>query len=184
LFHTKSVKGFFESMAPLQDPPLQLANRFVESQRGLAHYTAAPNGLLWNDPAAADAPIFYLAFHGRPTEVRSVLEFIDEQSLCEAFKGFGIKPNLVYFAACSVLKGRNGRRFAEKFLKSSGSRALVGYTTDVNWMLSLLTDMLFLHRFYRDQDPWRNLRKIYHSVLDDFKPAQAIGWTLIENRRR
>ena len=184
LFHTTSVKGFFESMAPLHDPPLQLAHRFVESQRGLAHYTAAPNGLLWTDPAAADAPIFYLAFHGRPTEVRSVLEFIDEQSLCDAFKGFGVKPNLVYFAACTVLKGRNGRRFAEKFLKSSGSRAVIGYTTDVNWMLSLLTDMLFLHRFYRDENPWRNLRKIYQSVLDDFKPAQTIGWTLIENRHR
>jgi hypothetical protein len=51
-------------------------------------------------------------------------------------------------------------------------------------MLSLLTDMLFLHRFYRDPDPWRSLRKIFQSVLDDFKPAQAIGWTLIENRRR
>jgi len=184
LFHTTSVKGFFESMAPLHDPPLQLAHRFVESPRGLAHYTAAPNGLLWSDPAAADAPIFYLAFHGRPTEVRSVLEYIDEQSLCDAFKGFGVKPNLVYFAACSVLKGRNGRRFAEKFLKSSGCRAIIGYTTDVNWMLSLLTDMLFLHRFYRDADPWRNLQKIHRSVLDDFKPAQAIGWTLIENRRR
>jgi hypothetical protein len=51
-------------------------------------------------------------------------------------------------------------------------------------MLSLLTDMLFLHRFYRDENPWRNLRQIYQSVLDDFKPAQTIGWTLIENRHR
>jgi hypothetical protein len=184
LFETMSVKGFFESMGPLHDPPLQLAHRFVESQRGLAHYTAPPGGLLWNDPSAADAPIFYLAFHGAPTQVKSVLESIGEQSLCDAFKNFGIKPNLIYFAACSVLRGRSGQRFARKFLESSGCRALIGYTTDVNWMLSLLTDMLFLHRFYRDNDPWRNLRKIYQSVLDDFKPAAQLGWTLVENRRR
>jgi hypothetical protein len=184
LFQTMSVKGFFESMGPLHDPPLQLAHRFVESQRGLAHYTASPGGVLWRDASAADAPIFYLAFHGAPSEVKSVLESIGEQPLCDAFKDFGVKPNLVYFAACSVLKGRRGQGFAKSFLKSSGCRAVLGYTTDVNWMLSLLTDMLFLHRFYRDENPWKHLRKIYQSVLDDFKPAREIGWTLIENRRR
>ena len=52
----------------------------------------------------------------------------------------------------------------------------------VNWMLSLITDMLFLHRFYRDEDPGKNLRKIYESVLDDFRPASDIRWTLIENK--
>lgn len=184
LFQTTSVKGFFESMAPLHDPPLQLAHRFVESQRGLAHYTAAPDGLLWNDPAVADAPIFYLAFHGAPSEVKSVLESIGEPQLCDAFKGFGVKTNLVYFAACSVLKGRSGQRFAKKFLESSGCRAVIGYTMAVNWMLSLLTDMLFLHRFYRNEDPWKNLRKIYDSVISDFKPAGEIGWTLVENKRK
>lgn len=184
LFHTMTVKGFFEAMAPLHDPPLQLAHRFVESQRGLAHYTAAPDGLLWRDAAAADAPICYLAFHGAPSEVISVLDSIDEQELCDAFSGFGVKPTLVYFAACSVLREDKGQRFAEKFLQASGCRAVLGYTSDVNWMLSLVTDMLFLHRFYRDDDPWANLRQIYESVLGDFKPAGDIGWTLIENRAK
>ena len=184
LFQTMSVKGFFESMGPLHDPPLQLAHRFVESQRGLAYYTASPEGLLWRDASAVDAPIYYLAFHGEPRAVKSVLESIGEQPLCDAFKGFGVRPNLVYFAACSVLKGRNGQQFAKKFLDCSGCRAVIGYMTNVNWMLSLLTDMLFLHRFYRDENPWKNLRKIYQSVLDDFKPAAQIGWTLIENKRR
>jgi len=182
LFQTKSVKGFFESMAPLLDPPLQLAHRFVESQRGLAHYTAAPDGLLWRDAGAADAPIFYLAFHGAPSQAISVLDAIGEQELCDAFNGFGVKPSLVYFAACSVLRDHKGKQFAKKFLEASGCRALLGYTTDVNWMLSLVTDMLFLHRFYRDEDPWKNLRRIYESVLNDFKPAGDIGWTLIENK--
>ena len=184
LFQTITVKGFFESMGPLHDPPLQLAHRFVESQRGLAHYTAAPDGLLWRDPGAADAPIFYLAFHGAPSQVKSVLESIGEQQLCDAFKGYGSRPNLVYFAACNVLKGRAGKQFAKKFLATSGCRALLGYTTNVNWMLSLLTDMLFLHRFYRDENPWKNLRKIYDSVITDFKPASEIGWTLIEREEK
>src|SRR4029450_2478860 len=70
-------------------------------------------------------------------------------------------------------------RFAKKFLESSGCHAVIVSTTDVNWMLSLLTDMLFPHRFYRNEDPWKNLRKIYDSVVSDFKPAaqDACSWS-------
>ena len=182
LFQTMAVKGFFEAMGPLLHPPLQLAHRFVESHHGLAHYTAAPDGLLWRDPAAADAPIYYLAFHGAPSEVKSVLGVIGEEELCAAFKGYGAKNNLVYLSACSVLYGAKGRQFAKHFLADSGCRAIIGYTTNVNWMLSLITDMLFLHRFYRDENPWRNLKTIFKTVIDDFKPAADIGWTLIENK--
>jgi hypothetical protein len=31
------VKPFFEAMAPLVNPPLKVAHRFVESEAGLAH---------------------------------------------------------------------------------------------------------------------------------------------------
>jgi len=181
LFGTKSVKGFFDAMGPLHDPPLEVAHRFVESERGLAHYAICPDGLLWRDPSVADAPIFYLAFHGAPSEVKSLFDSIGEPQLCDSFKNFGVKPNLIYFAACSVLKGRAGKEFAKNFLESSGCRAVLGYTTDVNWMLSLVIDMLFLHRFYRDEDPWKNLRSLYDSVINDVKPAASIGWTLIES---
>lgn len=57
-------------------------------------------------------------------------------------------------------------------------RAFAGYTTDVNWMDSMLTDLLFLRRFYADPDPWRNLRRIHDSVLEDFAPARALGHVL------
>jgi hypothetical protein len=66
VFHNTSVKGFFESLGPLTHPPLHVAHRYVESSRHLAHYTRKPDGLLWTDANAWDAPIFYLAFHGSP----------------------------------------------------------------------------------------------------------------------
>ena len=47
LFQTVSVKGFFEAMAPLLDPPLTVAHRFVESEAALAHYAKRPGGVLW-----------------------------------------------------------------------------------------------------------------------------------------
>jgi len=78
----------------------------------------------------------------------------------------------------SLILSMNTGRFARDFLRSSGCRAVAGYTTDVNWMDSMLTDLLFLRRFYADLDPWRNLRQIHDSVLEDFAPARSLGHVL------
>jgi hypothetical protein len=180
LFQTASVKSFFEAMAPLMHPPLTVAHRFVESENGLVHYVKR-GGVLWRQSDAFDAPIFYLAFHGAPGAVRSVLDRIGAERLCDAFEGYGANGyrNLVYFAACNVLRGREGQAFARRFLRSTGVRALIGYTTTVDWMASLVADLLFLHRFYADPHPWRNLRRIFASVQRDYPPARRLGHTLM-----
>ena len=181
MFQTSSVKGFFEAMAPLVHPPLQLAHRFVESEAGLAYYARRPDGLLWRSQELFDAPVYYLAFHGRPGSVRSLLERIEPDKLCEAFAGYGKGGyrNLVYFACCDVLRGKKGRDFARQFLKSSKVRAVIGYATTVDWMASLVCDMLFLHRFYSDPSPWKNLRRIFNSVQRDYPAARRLRHTLV-----
>lgn len=166
-------------MAPLVHPPLTLAHRFVESEAGLAYYTRRPGGVVWRQRELFDTPVYYLAFHGRPAGVRSLLGGISGRRLCEAFEGYGGYPNLVYFAACSVLRGARGARFAKEFLKATGVRALVGYTRRVDWMASLVADMLFLHRFYADPAPWRNLKRIFASVQRDYPLARRLGHTLL-----
>jgi hypothetical protein len=182
LFKTLSVKAFFEPLAELIRPRLQLAHRFVESERGLAYYTRHPHGLLWQLPESWDTPIYYLAFHGEPGAVKSVLDRIGADTLLEAFRGYGNAGyrNLVYFAACNVLSGPEGEKFARDFLEASGCRAVIGYATNVDWMESLLTDMLFLQRFYSNPDPWTNLAEIFASVKQDFRRAQSLGYTLFE----
>jgi hypothetical protein len=82
--------------------------------------------------------------------VKSVLDHIGAETLLQAFRGYGGcgYRNLVYFAACNVLCGSEGEKFARDFLTASRSRAVIGYTTNVDWMQSLVTDMLFLQRFY------------------------------------
>src|SRR5215510_11367251 len=139
LFKTISVKGFFESLAMLIRPRLQVAHRFVESERGLAYYTRHPDGLLWKLPESWDTPIYYLAFHGEPGTVKSTLDRIGSETLLEAFRGYGKSGyrNLIYFAACNVLCGSEGQKFARDFLEVSGCRAVIGYTTNVDWMQSL-----------------------------------------------
>jgi hypothetical protein len=179
LFQSFSVKGFFDAMAPLLQPPLLIAHRFVESEAGLAYYTKRPGGVMWRQTELFDAPVYYLAFHGKPGSVVSLNGNIGAQPLMEAFEGYGGYQNLVYFAACSVLRGPQGERFARDFLKKTGVRAVIGYTTRVDWMASLVADMLFLHRFYSHRSPWRNLRKIFASVQRDYPKVGALGHTLI-----
>jgi hypothetical protein len=181
LLTTKSVKGFFESLATLIQPRLQLAHRFVESERGLSYYASYPDGVLWKLPEFWATPIYYLAFHGEPGSVKSVLDRIGAATLLDAFRDYGKcgYNNLVYFAACNVLGGPEGERFARDFLAASGCHAIIGYTTNIDWMQSLVTDMLFLQRFYTNDNPWQNLAAIFESVLQDYRPAKALGYTLL-----
>ena len=180
LFESFSVKPFFEALAPLMSPPLRVAHRFVESAQGLAYYARRPDGVMWRLADLFDAPVYYLAFHGKPGTVISLTGDIGAEPLMEAFAGYGRGyRNLVYFAACSVLRGAQGERFAKAFLKKTGVRAVIGYTTRVDWMASLVADLLFLHRFYRDPSPWRNLRRIFRSVQRDYPRARRLGHLLI-----
>jgi hypothetical protein len=181
VFQTFSVKGFFEAMAPLVSPPLTVAHRFVESEAGLAYYAKRPRGLMWRSRELFDTPVYYLAFHGGPGTVISPTGNIGSQRLIDAFEGYGRGgyKSLVYFACCNVLRGEKGRKFAREFLKRSRVTAVIGYTTSVDWMASLVADVLFLHRFYRDPSPWRNLRRIFNSVRRDYPVARRLGHTLI-----
>jgi hypothetical protein len=166
-------------MAPLANPPLTIAHRFVESEAGLAYYARRPDGLMWRRKELFDTPVYYLAFHGRPGGVNPLIGRIEADALCESFANYGGYTNLVYFACCNVLHGEKGRRFARNFLRISGMSAVIGYATTVDWMESLVADMLFLHRFYRDPSPWRNLKRIFRSVQRDYPLARRLGHTLI-----
>ena len=180
VFHEKSVKGFLESVASLADPPLILAHHFVASTKHLAHYTRRPEGLLWSEEISWDTPLYYMAFHGAPGTIDSALDRIDSKALCNNFRDFDGYPNIIYFGSCSVLKGRRGQAFGRELLRASGSRAVIGYTTDVDWMDSMAVDLMFIHRFFMDDDPWKNLGKIVASIIADFRPAKAMGYTVLQ----
>jgi len=157
LFQTFSVKGFLESMAPLLHPPLTVAHRFVDSHEGIAYYLRRPGGVMWRQKELFDAPIYYLAFHGRPAAVTPALGRVTGEQLC----------------------GKRGAAFARQFLKATGVRAVIGYGTPVGWMASLACDLLFLHRFYSDPAPWKNLRRIFNSVHRDYPVARRLKHMLI-----
>ena len=181
LFQNTSVLPFLQALSSQLHPPLLVAHRFVESADHLSSYTAYPGGLLWQDPEVFDVPVYYLSFHGSPGGLRSSLEHVAGGLLCQSFEGWGTKySNLIHFGACSVFSGAQGEQFAGEFLAASCCKAITGYSRDVDWMDSMVTDLLFLKRFFSDSDPWRNLRAIYESVLADFAPARSLGFQLYE----
>ena len=63
-------------------------------------------------------------------------------------------------------------------IQLSCCRAITGYATDIDWMDSMVTDLLFLKRFFGNEDPWANIERIHASVLDDFAPARRLGFQL------
>ena len=77
------------------------------------------------------------------------------------------------------LRGAKGRRFARDLLAASGARAVIGYTTNVKWMDSLVVDLLFLYRFYSHPNPWSSLAEVFSSVQRDYRPARKMGYTLV-----
>ena len=102
LFQSFSVKPFFEAMAPLLRPPLMVAHRFVESEAGLAYYTRRPDGVMWRRTELFDAPIYYLAFHGKPGSVISLTGDIGAREPDRGVRRLWPRlPNLVYFAAAA-----------------------------------------------------------------------------------
>ena len=113
-----------------------------------------------------------------------VLGRVTGEQLCEAFAGYGAHGyrNLVYFAACSVFRGKRGEQFARQFLKATGVRAVIGYGTPVGWMASLVCDLLFLQRFYSDPSPWKNLRRIFNSVQRDYPVARRLKHMLFTRK--
>ena len=133
---------------------------------------------MWRDPETFNTPVVYLSFHGSPGKIHTALTRIGPAALCRAFVNWGACPNLVYFGACGIFRGKHGEKFARQFLRTSGCRAVLGYSTDIDWMDSMLTDLLFLRRFYINPDPWKNLRAIHASVLADFAPARRLGHVL------
>jgi hypothetical protein len=173
------VLPFLQALGSHLDPPLDIAHRFVESVAQLTNYVQYPNGLCWWDSEVFDVPVFYLSFHGSPATIRSSLEQLGARLLCESFRGWGGKyDNLVYFGACSVFAGAEGQQFARDFLAASRCRALLGYTTGIDWMDSMMTDLLFLRRFFAAEDPWTHLARLHESVVADFAPARRLGYEL------
>ncbi len=177
LFDRTTVQPFLDCLAQLGGPlgSLAVAHRHVEGVESLLRLTTST---LWKDSAVWDCPVYYLAFHGRKGRLSFAHNEAGVGVLRKAFDGFGAYPHLLYFGACSTLGGESGRRLAASLLEHAGSRAIVGYTREVDWLDSMVVDLIFLRRFYADPAPWKNMRRLYEDFLRAMPLAVELGFTL------
>jgi len=178
IFNDFTVKPYIQQLSWIVEEKIDVAHRFIDCGLGLRYYI----NVLMQDQIFA--PVVYLAMHGKPygnIEVSYETD-INPEELCEAFKGFGTYPVLVYFSSCDLFRGEKGKEFAQEFLKISGAVAVAGYKKEVSFIDSLIIDTMFLSRFYTVQDPFGNLSQIYESVKKDYRLANDYsGFSLFLN---
>ena len=132
----------------------------------------------WQQQAYADYKILYLAFHGRPGEL--VIDKHTAVSLDELGELINLRqlPRLVYFGACSVLKG--DERIIKRFLKKSGTRGACGYETDVDWMKSTALDLIAINEMQRFLMTHRGLEAVEKSIRENTRALSGrLGFRMV-----
>ena len=132
----------------------------------------------WRQKGYGDYQILYLAFHGQPGHL--VLDSRTTMSLEELGGIISLKPRqrLVYFGACSVLQG--DVRPIKTFLKSSGTRAVCGYTTDADWMKSTALDLIAINELQRFSTTRRGLEAAEKSIRENTRALSGrLGFRMV-----
>ena len=184
VFDNQSIKPFIKNIGSLVCDEIKVAHRYFDSEQGLSSYIEYPSGKIWVDPQTFGTSIVYFATHGVKAGLNVPLQIIGKEDLIKACKGFALFPNILFFSGCGVFGGREGKQFGEELVKTSGTRAVLGFTNEeLRFDTGTIVDLLFLTRFFSftEDDPFKNLQKIYDSVIHDFKPASLGGFTLFLN---
>jgi len=66
-------RGYDTRARETLDPLLAIAHRHVGTVPQLAAYTRRREGMLWRDPEAFDAPVYYLSFYGPQGRMHTAL---------------------------------------------------------------------------------------------------------------
>ncbi len=132
----------------------------------------------WQQKAYSDYKILYLAFHGRPGEL--VIDKNTAVSVAELGDLINLRPQqrLVYLGACSVLKG--DLRVIKTFLKKSGTRAVCGYETDVDWMKSTALDLIAINEMQQFSMTHRGLAAAERAILENTRALSGhLGFRMV-----
>jgi len=183
IFNRISVYPFLSNISQIlgNKRDIKVGHRHFDSVRGLRFYTRFPEGKIWNDELSWGTQVYYIAAHGGTASIQPSMDIIRKDGLMDALKGFDAYPNIIFLGGCGVFSGSEGNAFGFDLLGSSGTRAIFGFESPmVNFLESTVIDLMFLSRFYgiSKGNPFDRLGEIYRSVLEDFKPAKDLGFTM------
>jgi hypothetical protein len=105
----------------------------------------------WLQAGYSRYPILYLAFHGTESNIQfgNLKKAENQVGLDELEDMLSKKCNgrIIYFSTCDTL-GVNGNRI-NAFIRRTGALAVCGYRHDVDWLESLVFDLLFFREAQR-----------------------------------
>jgi len=113
----------------------------------------------WTQKAYENYPILYLLFHGEPGQIivgEGKNNEIELNTVAERLEG-KCKGKIIIFSSCSTLD--KNARWMNSFLRSTKAEAVIGYRIDVDWMESVLFEMLLLCEFQSRALDLKGLRK-------------------------
>jgi hypothetical protein len=136
-----------------------VAHRYVDTKEGLID--AAKK---WGQKQYEHLSLGYFGFHGDPGTVWLGRTQVGLEELADVLAK-RCRNRVIYFGSCAVLAGK--AQAAEYFLKTTGARAVIGYTKRVDWMESsafdlLLFDALTRYQRLRSAENW--LTKTYPDI--------------------
>jgi hypothetical protein len=173
------AKQFIKPLYTLINTPIQVAHRTFNCAIDLENYLQFPTGQIWHNPPYFCPEILYISAHGIPAGLMLPNASISKNELISCFNGLNYYTNLVYFSACEVFAGDEGKDFAQEFLKKTGTMSIIGYCKEVPLIDSILIDLLFLTRFFeREENRFFQLHEIYESVIRDYPMAEKFGYKI------
>jgi hypothetical protein len=89
----------------------------------------------------ANYPLAYFAFHGQRNEICLGRENIALEDMAELIAGRA-KGRIFYFGSCQTLAITDEE--LKTFCRSTGAKAVVGYTAKVGWLESAAFDFILL----------------------------------------
>jgi hypothetical protein len=110
--------------------------------------------------------ILYIATHGHPGKLKfhASQEFVELEELAEMM-GKRFAGTVVFLSGCDVMVTDPER--LRTFMKRTRIKALMGYTTEVNWVLGGALDMIVLQAlqyFKKLRWAWKKI-KVWHRDL-------------------
>lgn len=95
----------------------------------------------WAQKQYADFRVGYLAFHGEPGRLWIGRHAVTLRELAETLDG-RCRGRVIYMGSCSTLAAKDDE--LQEFCKTTGAKALVGYTRNVDWLEGAAFDVLLL----------------------------------------
>jgi len=132
----------------------------------------------WRQRGYSRYKILYLAFHGSQGEILiNSRDRVTLEQLGERLDG-RCHRRLIYFGACSVLA--IDERVIKRFLRTSGAKAVCGYTTDVDWMKSTALDLIAMSELQKFSMTLQGLEAAEKSIRRSTKALSGkLGFRMV-----